>query len=220
MWSLPTRGRPSNLKRFVDAYQKTQSTTKIFLRLDEDDDKLEEYLKIKLPETFIVRIGPREGLTAAMNQMFREYPTENFYGLGADDIVPHTLEWDRKLFEICGTKKISYPNDLGKKSKRSLPSHPCCGGDLVRAVGWFANPTSRHYYIDNTWKFVGENLNCIYRAENIIVEHVHYSRKKTDHDVVYQENEKNYFNNDQNIFVDWCETEGKSLIKKLKDKGF
>lgn len=220
MWSLPSRNRPASLKRFVDAYKKTSSSTKIFVRLDEDDVSIEEYLKIEIPKTFVLKIGPRQGLTAAMNEMFYQFPNESCYGLGADDIVPHTPNWDIQLAKICGSKKISYPNDLGKKSKRDLPSHPCCGGDLVREVGWFANPDSKHYFIDNTWKFIGESLGSIIRVEDTVVEHVHYSRKKSEYDKLYQENENSHFKSDQRIFNDWCESAGKELIDRLRKKGF
>lgn len=219
MWTLPTRGRPNSLKRFIDAYLKTKSTTKIFVRLDEDDLFLEEYLALALPNTFIIRVGPRQGLRSAMNEAVDLYPDEDYYGLGADDLVPQTVEWDKKLFEISKKNKISFPNDLGKKSKKDLPTHPCVGGDLVRAVGWFGLPVVHHYYLDDTWKYIGQQLECITRLDDVIVEHVHYSRKKSEFDQTYKET-NNHFENDKNLFSKWVESEGPLLIQSLKDKGF
>jgi hypothetical protein len=219
MWALPTRGRPNSLKRFAEAYLKTQSTTKIFVRLDDDDTFLKDYLTLTLPGTFIVRVGPRQGLRSAMNEVLELYPNEPYYGLGADDLVPQTIEWDKKLFEISGTTKISFPNDLGKKSKKDLPTHPCVGGDLVRAIGWFGLPTVYHFYLDDTWKYIGQHLNCITRLDDVIVEHVHYSRQKSEFDQTYKET-TNHYKNDGASFAEWEQIAGPLLIQNLKGRGF
>lgn len=220
MWSLPTRGRPQSLQRFVNAYKATNATSKVFVRLDDDDSFLEDYKKIELPDTFILAVGKRQGLKAAMEEMFHTYPNENWYGLGADDLLPQTDQWDKKLAERAGLREISYPNDLGRKTK--LPSHPVVGGDLVRAVGWFGHPATHHFFLDNSWKYIGEHLKCIYRMEDVIVEHVHYSgvcNNKAPMDQTYAES-KIRLEDDRKLYVTWQEANGTSLIEKLRRQGF
>ena len=219
MWSLPTRGRPDNLQRFINAYQDTKGSSKVYVRLDNDDPKLADYQKIKFPKTFEVVVGPREGLKAAMEEMFKKYPNEAWYGLGADDIVPRTNYWDRLLAEEAGTRKISHPDDLGKKKKKHLPTHPVCGGDLVRAVGWFGHPATIHFFLDNSWQYVGEGLGCITLRDDIVVEHVHHSMGKAPLDETYKQvNTK--MEQDRIAYNSWISQNGKILLDRLKHEGF
>lgn len=219
MWSLPTRNRPHNLKRFIDAYIKTKGSSKVYVRLDIDDPSLDEYLQLDFPETFEVVQGPREGLKAAMEEMFHKYPDEEWYGLGADDIVPRTDYWDKYLAEEAGLCKIAHPDDLGKKKKKYLPTHPVCGGDLVRAVGWFGHPATKHFFLDNSWQYIGEELECITLREDIVVEHVHHSTGKAPLDETYNQVNSN-MESDRKLYNEWISNYGIQLINDLKDKGF
>lgn len=219
MWSLPTRGRPHNLKRFIDAYKETCGSSKIYVRLDDDDLKLNEYLALEYPNTFEVVVGPREGLKAAMEEMFHRYPNENWYGLGADDIVPKTIYWDKLLAEEAGLRKIAHADDLGKKKKKYLPTHPVCGGDLVRALGWFGHPATVHFFLDNSWQYIGEGLNCIVLREDIVVEHVHHSMGKAPLDETYKQvNTK--MEQDRLAYNTWIQAHGEDILNTLKSKGF
>lgn len=214
MWSLPTRGRPQSLQRFINAYNNTNGTSKVYVRLDNDDPSLEEYKKIKLPSTFELIVGERIGLKATMEEMFHKYPNENWYGLAADDLIPKTQHWDQLLVNKAGLRRIAYPNDMGKDP--TLPTHPVVGGDLVRAVGWFGHPATYHFYLDNAWKFVGEKLNCITRLDNVIVEHVHYSFKKSPKDQTYLDRKPD-MKTDGKAFNAWLTANGENLIESLEE---
>lgn len=220
MWSLPTRGRPKSLKRFINAYEETNASSKVYVRLDNDDPLLNEYLKIKLPKKFRLEVGARIGLKASMEEMFHAFPNEDWYGLGADDLLPQTTKWDQLLIEKANLREISYPNDLGRKTR--LPTHPVIGGDLARAVGWFGHPATHHFFLDDAWRYIGENLRCIYRLDEVIVEHLHYSgvcNHKSELDQTYSES-KSKFENDKQLYRNWQHENGKNLIIKLKDQGF
>jgi len=219
MWSLPTRGRPHNLKGFIEAYIATKGSRKVYVRLDDDDPKLEEYLALDYPNTFEVVVGPREGLKAAMEEMFHKYPNEDWYGLGADDIVPRTNYWDKQLVEEAGLRKIAHPDDLGKQKKKHLPTHPVCGGDLVSAVGWFGHPATKHFFLDDSWQYIGEGLNCIVLREDIVVEHVHWSTGKTSLDETYNQVNSN-METDRKLYKDWISNHGDKLIKTLLNDNF
>lgn len=217
MWIFATRSRLENCKRFIENWEKTKASTKVYLRLDNCDPYLDQLTKLNWPNHFEIIIGPREGLRAALNEGFNKYPNENWYGLLADDLVPQTFEWDNLLVKKAGQKEISYPNDLGGKPK--LPTHPVVGGDLVRAVGWFGLPSSKHLYLDTAWKTIGEHLKCLHRMPDVVVEHVHPFWNKTNSDLIYKENKIRSVNDKENYF-NWVETEVPSLISKLKKEGF
>ena len=213
MWALPTRSRPENCLRFIKAWHNSQASTPVYVRLDNDDPQLDQLSNLPWPGTFVVHTGPRQGISRAMNEVFIKHPNEDWYGFLADDLLPQTPYWDLKLIERAGKYNISYPNDQGKDT--TLPTHPCIGGDLVRAIGWLGLPVTQHYFIDTVWRFLGEQLGNIHRLDDVIVEHLHYSLNKSDMDQVYIESSEKW-KHDKRAYRDWCETQGKLLIARLQ----
>jgi len=219
MWVLPTRSRPANCERFINAWIETNASTPVYLRIDSCDPLLDEITSLAWPKEFNIVIGPRQGMKAALQEMFLNYPNESWYGFLADDLLPKTPNWDLKVIEVAGTKNISYPNDLGKKRKRDLPTHPCVGGDLVRAIGWFGFPATYHFYLDTIYRYIGQNLNNIYRLEDVIVEHMHFGRGKSELDEIYKQSQEK-MRIDSESYNLWIEENGENLIRSLKEKGF
>ena len=214
MWVFPTRSRVDNCKRFIDAWKKTNASTPVYLRIDDCDPCIDELQNLNWPEQFTLVVGPREGIKASLQEMFAKYPNEPWYGILADDLLPQTKQWDLALIDRAGNDSISYPNDLGKKSKKSLPTHPCVGGDLVRAIGWFGFPATYHFYVDTIWQYVGERLNNIHRLDNIIVEHLHYGRNKSELDIIYEQSREK-MQTDTYAYNDWISANGENLILQL-----
>jgi hypothetical protein len=217
MWLFATRSRPENCQRFIDAWIETNASTLVYVRVDDCDPRLDEIVKLPWPKEFTIVVGPREGLRAAMQEMFTNHPSEPWYGLLADDLLPQTPNWDLLLIDRAGSAAISYPNDLGGKPR--LPTHPVVGGDLARAIGWFGFPQVHHYFVDTVWRVIGERLGCLYRLSDVIVEHVHPVWNKAETDQVYKESVRRSTNDREN-FNNWVETTVPDLIKKLKEQGF
>lgn len=212
MWVLATRSRPDSCRRFIQAWIQTQATSAVYVRLDECDPELPALKDLPWPNTFILEVGARRGLSASMNELFEHYPNEPWYGMLADDLLPQTAKWDQDLIDACGSWNISYANDLGS---RDWPTHPCVGGELVRAIGWFGFPPCRHYFTDTVWKYLGEHLDNIHRLNNVIVEHLHYSVGKSEHDTVYQQS-NTHWQHDKQAYGQWCRQQGPELVERLR----
>jgi hypothetical protein len=185
--------------------------------MDDCDPVVQELLSLAWPETFSVHVGPRQGLCAAMQEMYQAHPDEPWYGILADDLVPQTLSWDQLLIDRAGSGAISYPNDLGRKTK--LPTHPCVGGDLVRAQGWFGLPAVHHYCVDSVYRYIGDQLRVKYRLDDVIVEHVHPSEDKSQRDHLYKETSR-FKASDDEAFEAWLQHQGPALIQRLRSQGF
>ena len=214
MWVLPTRGRPKSLARFIEAWKATGASTPVMVRLDSDDPDLVNYIEISRSANFTCNIGPRRGVSRSMNEVYEIYPDEPWYGLLADDLLPTTPGWDIQLVQVAGTHSIAYPNDLGKLP--DLPTHPCVGGDLVRAIGWFGFPATQHYFVDTVWQYLGEQLGNIHRLDDVIVEHLHHSTGKSAFDQTYTESTEKW-KNDKRAYRDWIDQNGKQLVEKLSE---
>lgn len=212
MWVLATRSRPKNCARFIQSWSSTTASTPVYLRLDSCDPDLDEIIALPWPDQFNVVVGQRVGLSRSINEMFERYSNEPWYGILADDLVPQTPQWDLELISICGAWNISYPNDGGAKD---LPTHPCVGGNLVRAIGWFGFPPCHHYFTDTIWKYLGEHLNNIYRLDHVIVEHMHYSVGKSPRDTVYEQSSQ-HWKTDKMAYRDWTRSSGPKLVERLR----
>jgi hypothetical protein len=212
MWVLATRSRPRSCERFIQAWKTTQATSPVYVRLDDCDPELQSILELPWPDDFVLEIGIRRGLSASMNELFEQYPDELWYGMLADDLLPQTVGWDQALIDACGAWNISYANDLGA---RDWPTHPCVGGDLVRAIGWFGFPPCRHYFTDTVWKYLGEHLNNIHRLDHVVVEHLHYSVGKSEHDTVYEQSNI-HWRHDKQAYAQWCRDQGPELVERLR----
>jgi hypothetical protein len=217
MWLFATRSRPENCQRFINAWIETGASTPVYVRVDNCDPELNNIIGLLWPKEFTVVVGPREGLRAAMQEMFTRHPSEPWYGLLADDLLPQTPKWDLLLIAKAGHNAISYPNDLGGKPR--LPTHPVVGGELARAIGWFGFPQVYHYFVDTVWRVIGEQLGCLYRLSDVIVEHVHPVWNKAESDQVYKESVQRSAN-DRAQFNTWVKDTVPTLIKNLKEQGF
>lgn len=214
MWILPSRSRPDSMKRFVDCWTTTKASSPVYVRLDECDPFIKEYKKISYPKEFNVVIDKRSRLANSMNEMLRNFPTEPWYGLLADDLIPKTEHWDTKLIEAAGSKFIAQCNDLTEKPLNCC--HPCVGGDLVRFVGWFGLPACQHYGVEEPWKklALSKNLNILKYLPDVIVEHAHYRFNKSEFDQTYSEL-KNIKNDDRISFEKWKNENLSTLIENV-----
>lgn len=191
---LPSRGRPHLVKRFIEAYVVTKARCQVILRLDEDDPLLPEY-KLMLghlhamsdayvPASWLIIIGPRAKPKAACAWLFERYPHEPWYSLFGDDVIPQTPHWDQRLAEACGTRRVSHGDDLANPGHAT---HPFVGGDLVRAVGWFAFPPIIHWYLDTAWEWLGRSTDRLVYLPDVVTAHLHPDFGTAPEDQTYRE---------------------------------
>lgn len=181
---LPTLHRPDNLARFVKAYHSTGASLPIMVIFDKADAW--RYNRVETPSHWrrcTVPEGTRIG--EIFNVIFRRYPAEDFYGMVADDVVPETAMWDIILRDSCLPDKISW-GACGIQDEL-LPVHPFIGGDLVRKLGWWSAPGLKHWFVDNVWKYIADELNCGVFLPGIKMTHHHFINDKAYNDRTYQE---------------------------------
>ena len=188
MFVLPSRGRPHNLRRLLDAWEETRATLPVWLRLDDDDPNLPEYLTISLPSLWHLEVGPRVSLSIIYNKVYELVPeTTGWWGLIADDVVPETVNWDFKLVEAAGAGGMAVP--AGGHDDEGAP-HFVLGGDLVRDIGWLALPGLDRIYIDTVWMLIAKHKGVFRRMPNVMLRHHHFSNGKALFDDTYRKHHK------------------------------
>ncbi len=172
MFVLPSRGRPHQLRRLILAWWDTKASLPVWLRLDEDDPSLPDYLALPFPPPWKREVGPRVPLSAIYNKAYERAPETPWWGLIADDVVPETPEWDLKLVEAAGSGGMAVP--AGGHDPEGAP-HFVLGGDLVREIGWLALPGLDRIYIDTVWMLIAKDRGVFRRVPDVMLRHHHFS---------------------------------------------
>lgn len=208
---LPTMGRPASLTRFVEAYKRTSATLPIHVVMDAADAW--RYNDVVTPDHWkrcSVPTGMRLG--DIFNTVYRTFPDEFYYGMVADDVVPETPGWDVTLANACQPDKISWGCD-GIQNEH-LPVHPFIGGNLVRALGWWATPGIKHWFVDNVWKHLAVSLDCAAYLPNVIMRHLHPAAGTARSDRTY-ENQPSH-GADQATYLAFMQNQFPSIVEKIK----
>lgn len=208
MWVCPTRSRPDNLGRLIEAYRATGATTPVALLLDECDPALPSYLALTLPRGWDRRIGKRDGLSGIYNRFFAVAPRLEWYGLIADDVVPETEGWDRRLIETAGDDGMAVPS--GGETTGGCP-HFVLGGDLVRSMGWLSLPDLDRLYIDTVWGDIAKAKGVYRDCPEIMLRHRHFSNGLAPFDKTYRKDNKAQ---DRAVYLRWRQTFESQLRQK------
>lgn len=176
MWILPSRGRPQNIKRLVDAYVSTKASTPVWLRLDDDDKSLDGYRDISYPYGWMIEEGPRKPLSGYYNDIYLT-THEDWYGFIADDVVPKTDNWDTKLIAVAGADGMAVPaGGHGRVESQDGTPHFVLGGELVRETGFLCVPGLDRIFIDTAWADIARKKGVFRYCDDIILEHLHFSK--------------------------------------------
>lgn len=203
MWLLPSRGRPHNLRRFIEAWHKTESSTPLTVIIDQDDPSYLDYLCIILPPTWQYRINPaRKPLLHLFNDYFDENPDLDWYGSMDDDAVPETTHWDKKLVEEAGKDYIAWGFNGCQNEK--LAGGAIVGGNVARKMGGLALRGLKRLYQDTYFTEWGRKYNILRYREDVRVIHYHFSNGLAPFDATYEKPEADedavVFNKWLNIF--------------------
>lgn len=214
MFSLPSRGRPWNFARFVGAYLATSASVPVWVRLDEDDETLGDYAKVRIPSNWRIDVGPRlpNRCNGAVAEMFERFPHEAVYGLLADDLLPMTPRWDAMLVSAAERGYLAYGDD-GLQGK-ALATHPVLGGDLVRAIGWLVLPGVLHSFVDTALFAIACRAGRARYLQHVHVEHLHPIAGKAPMDAVYRFNET--FEADRAVFERWARDELPGVVDRVR----
>lgn len=179
---VPTRSRPDNLLRLVDAMRGTcTEDVQVLVCLDTDDAHNYEPI-----EGVWYLIKERQRFGAWTNEAAVLYAGAfRYLGVIGDNSVPRTKGWDRAVtatLEELGTG-ICYGNDL--LQGENLPTVCFMTSDIVSTLGYMHPPTLVHMYCDNFWLELGRAMGRIRYLPDVVIEHLHPSKGKSANDPVY-----------------------------------
>ena len=187
---LPVRHRRENAIKCTESFSRTRHDAEMLVISDIDDNS---YDGIDWPAGVRTRVLPEwMPYVPKINLVARELAPhyKALFAIG-DDCEFVTPGWDTimmKTLEDMGGTGIVYPEN---HRRQDVPEQWLTSSDIVMALGWFAQPTLKHYYTDNTWSDIGRHAQCIQFCPDAVIRHHHYSvDSETEYDQVYQQTEQ------------------------------
>ncbi len=173
-WFLPTYKRPQWCQEALDSIA-AAGPSKGVVVIDGDFDPAYEALRLPSGEgqDWSVRLlMDNGGVCAALNWALKTYPDEPWYGFFCDDQRVRTFGWQAPLVKAAGRTGFANSAD-GWQADRRMHGAVVFGGDLLRAMGWWAPPGARHACGDDAWETIGRALSNWAYVPQVMVEHLH-----------------------------------------------
>lgn len=207
---VPSRGRPHNLRRLVEAISATATGDyRIYTYLDDDDPTADAYRGLDVKPT----LGPRIFYAAAVNVLAGVAAADGATHLAmfGDDVVPETVGWDETLVAALGDRLgVAYGSDgLEHLHGPDLPTHYVTQADVYRRLGWLALPSLRHLFADDVARELGLGLDHLVYRPDVSLKHMHRWVRLAPDDQTYREaNDKRKRVQDRHAFEVWRDGPG------------
>jgi len=216
---VPTRGRPENALRLLEAIKETAALTDLVFCIDDDEKELYAGVSeaCKNLDWAQVVAAPRMGLNGTLNHWANYYaPEYRFVCFMGDDHLPKTGDWDLDFAIAIGKNLgIAYGDDLIQGE--NLPTAVFMSADIINRLGFMSPPELKHLFMDNFWKHVGSELGNLNYLPEVIIEHMHYTVGKAEHDERYQAvNNAEMHLHDEQVFARYVQEQWPTDLAKLK----
>jgi hypothetical protein len=213
---VPSRGRPENIIRLMEAWSTTTTRdTRLLVLVDDDDPKLNEYLAIP---NIDIQVGPRLRIGGTLNAVAPIEATKCFaIGFMGDDHLPRTEGWDdRFLTALDGVGVgVTWGNDLYHGA--NLPTAVVMTSNIVTTLGYFVMPGGIHLFLDNFWLAIGRGIDSAHYLDDVIIEHIHPYFGKAEYDETYTEaNDVKVSNADETTFNNYVANQLQDDLQKLR----
>ena len=188
---VPSRHRPHNIKELQQSLIDTETMSRLFVVVDEDDENIRDYYDLENNFTEVLtfergRKGMADPLNNAARQLVTDERWEYFIFVG-DDHRPRTLQWDKvwrtNLDDLV--TGLVYGDDLFQREQ--LPTAIGMTRSIVEELNGMIPEGFAHLYLDNFWLRLGQDLNAIRYLPETVIEHLHPVTGKSEWDDSYLE---------------------------------
>jgi hypothetical protein len=208
---VPTRGRPGNAQRLVDAWKATHGFhhADLLLVVDADDPHAGAYRVLAEDQAawpVEVRWMPTwQPMVAKLNGAAVEHVgRHNALGFMGDDHLPRTHGWAAAIVKALtelGTGVV-YGDDLHRGQQ--LATHWFMTADIVTTFGAMVPAPVSHQFCDRAVMDLAATAGCLRYLPDVTIEHMHYAAGKAAKDPTYAiANKASGFRADQAAYELW-----------------
>jgi len=213
---IPTRGRNDNAVRLYEAINATADFTEVVFAIDDDDTKTYADLMNKTAGLNNVKVvvAHQMGMSGTLNHWAKWFaPDYDYIAFMGDDHLPITAGWDTLLANAIGDNAgMAYGNDL--LQGENLPTAVVMSSTIIKTLGFMSPPALKHLFLDNFWLAIGKGLENANYLPDVIIEHLHYTNGKAEHDERYAAvNTAEMHNGDQLAFSEYM---GEQFAKDIQ----
>lgn len=228
---LPSLGRPHLVKRFITSYEKTGSSIPLWVVVDENDPKLQEYKDLILPEKGLLKITKARTMGGKSRELWDEYKDFDYFIILNDDHVCVTPSWDQAVISQVQGHNIVFTNDgyVNANGPTRIAGAICFSGKWIRALGYLFLPGQDHLYSDDLWQALCARPQCAFYLHDVLVEHKHAYQDKDDQDDTFfivngpkglnpetRVGEGGFWPNDSAVFKKWVDSgEAEKDVQKI-----
>jgi hypothetical protein len=188
---VPTRSRPHNVERQLQAFHTTCRTNiYVVYAIDDDDPAKDEYYRVVSRNAHggnvTIVSGPRRTMVGVVNETAKKFAGEfRWVGFMGDDHVPRTEGWDARITDVLETKVgVVYPDDGFQRER--LGTTAFMTSELVGRLGYMIPQGLRHMFADDFWMLLGNHTSLTYLPD-VMIEHMHPDAGKDPRDALYAE---------------------------------
>lgn len=194
---IPSRGRPENIKRFMQAVKDTEADVDVYVGIDPDDPKRQEYDYLSLQYTNLKineakrreRFGPTlnrlcDSILYLNNECGENYKYIMWCG---DDHVPRTKHWDKEYIKVLDSLGVGivYGNDL--VMGEAIATELAMTTNIVESLGYAVPEGFVHLYIDNYFMELAKSVDKLVYLPDVVVQHMHPVAGMAQEDQTYIE---------------------------------
>lgn len=223
---IPSRGRPENIKRFMRAVEETEANVDVYVGIDADDSKSEDYWYASLQhlQLYVNESEERQRFGPTLNRLVdfilsETLSDENYQYIMwcGDDHVPRSKGWDKAYADKLDELKtgIVYGNDL--VMGENIATQLCMTRNIPEALGYAVPEGFTHLYIDNYFMELGKSVDKLVYIPEVIVQHMHPCAGTAQEDLTYREaNSQENWTNDKIRFEKYLAEELSRDTEKLR----
>jgi hypothetical protein len=214
---IPTRGRPEQCARLIESYEKTTDNAELLFVIDPDDTS---YEGMDWKGHAVVTLTPRGTMVQKLNyaavKFLDDYDRMVWY---ADDNEFVTQHWDTLMQNTLDEMGSGWVYSFDNR-RTDIPETWMVSTDIVREMGWFANPALAQYYVADSIAVLGKRASLLRFCREAEVPHHHYENDPdVVHDETYREAESLFGPQDAVTFNAWQgSTQVAALVSRLRRK--
>jgi hypothetical protein len=200
---VPTRGRPEQCARLIESFDKTTDNADLLFVVDPDDNS---YDNMDWKGHSVISMDPRGTMVQKLNHaavsFIDDYDQMVWYADDNEFVSPH---WDTLMLDTLkdmGGSGWVYSFD---NRRTDIPETWLVSTDIVKEVGWFANPVLNMYYVADSIAVLAKRASLLRFCPQAVVVHHHYTvDKSVVHDETYQRAEQLWGPQDAASYQGWA----------------